>query len=200
MNVPDHYRSLHRQGELLLNEMLSDQEATTAHTKSHNYILDFERIHGAVAHRPESTLYHVAIKEYQFALLALSVGRYRHSFMSLRLFFELALAAIHFSAHEIDYHLWKRGSKDVNWRSIKCPHRGLSIPLTCPALTGGAFSDRHPAPAHEHFLRWRNSSPPTPWKNFYYLGYMLHIIVIVAFIGVAVVCHMIGTNNTIYRE
>jgi hypothetical protein len=28
----------------------------------------------------------------------------------------------------------------------------------------------------------------------------LHIIVIVAFIGVAVVCHMIGTNNTIYRE
>jgi hypothetical protein len=29
---------------------------------------------------------------------------------------------------------------------------------------------------------------------------MLHIIVIVASIGVAVVCHMIGTNNTIYRE
>jgi len=29
---------------------------------------------------------------------------------------------------------------------------------------------------------------------------MLHIIIIVAFIGVAVVCHMNGTKNTIYRE
>jgi len=29
---------------------------------------------------------------------------------------------------------------------------------------------------------------------------MLHIIVIAAFIGVAIVCHMIGTKNTIYRE
>jgi hypothetical protein len=29
---------------------------------------------------------------------------------------------------------------------------------------------------------------------------MLHIIVIVAFVGAAVVCHMIGTNNTIYRD
>jgi hypothetical protein len=42
--------------------------------------------------------------------------------------------------------------------------------------------------------------PPTPGKNFYYIRCMLHIIVIVAFVGVAVVCHMIGTKNTIYRE
>src|SRR5260370_42485043 len=72
--------------------------------------------------------------------------------------------------------------------------------MTCPALTGGVFSDRRPVPAHEHFLRWGNSSPPTPRKNFYYIRCMLHIIVIVTFIGVAIVCHMIGTKNTIHRE
>jgi hypothetical protein len=42
--------------------------------------------------------------------------------------------------------------------------------------------------------------PPIPGKNPYYISDMLHIIVIVAFVGVAIVCHMIGTKNTIYRE
>jgi hypothetical protein len=125
MNVPELYRSLHRQGELLLNEMLSDEEAATVQTKSHNYMLDFERIHASIVHRPESALYLAAIKEYQFALLALSDGQYRHSFMSLRLFFELILAAIQFSAHEIDYYQWKRGSKDINWRSIIDSENGV---------------------------------------------------------------------------
>ena len=30
--------------------------------------------------------------------------------------------------------------------------------------------------------------------------YMLHVLVIVAFIGAAVVCHVIGSKNTVYRE
>jgi hypothetical protein len=29
---------------------------------------------------------------------------------------------------------------------------------------------------------------------------MLHIIVIVAFVGIGAVCHMIGDKKTIYRE
>jgi len=29
---------------------------------------------------------------------------------------------------------------------------------------------------------------------------MLQILIIVAFVGSAVACHMIGTQNTIYRE
>jgi hypothetical protein len=33
-----------------------------------------------------------------------------------------------------------------------------------------------------------------------YLWVMLHIIVIVAFVGIGAVCHMIGDKNTIYRE
>jgi hypothetical protein len=33
-----------------------------------------------------------------------------------------------------------------------------------------------------------------------YLLVMLHIIVIVALVGIAAVCHLIGDNNTIYRE
>jgi hypothetical protein len=33
-----------------------------------------------------------------------------------------------------------------------------------------------------------------------YLSVMLHIIVIVAFVGIGAVCHMIGDKNSIYRE
>jgi hypothetical protein len=33
-----------------------------------------------------------------------------------------------------------------------------------------------------------------------YLMVMLHIIVILAFVGIGALCHMIGDRNTIYRE
>jgi hypothetical protein len=29
---------------------------------------------------------------------------------------------------------------------------------------------------------------------------MLHVIVILAFVGIGAVCHMIGDGNTVYRE
>lgn len=79
----------------------------------------------AITNRPEVSVLNAAVKEYQFALFALATGQYRHAFVGLRLFFELMLVTIQFSAREIDYRMWERGSKDINWSALKDSQSGI---------------------------------------------------------------------------
>ncbi|TKC90967.1 hypothetical protein FAZ69_06255 [Trinickia terrae] len=94
-------------------------------TTSHNYLLDYDAIKLAIAERPEASVLDSAVKEYQFALFALVSGQYRHAFGGLRLFFELMLATVQFSAHEIDYRMWVKDSKDINWNALKDVQSGV---------------------------------------------------------------------------
>jgi hypothetical protein len=49
-----------------------------------------------MAARPEAKVLSLAVREYQFALYALAAANYRYAFISLRLFFELALSTVQF--------------------------------------------------------------------------------------------------------
>ena len=125
MNVTDHYLNLLHLSEDVLKEMLADKDALEALTASHNYLLDYDRMQSAIADRPEVDTLNAAVKEYQFALFALTNGQYRHAFIGLRLFFELILVTIQFSAHEIDYRMWEKDCKDINWNALKDPQTGI---------------------------------------------------------------------------
>jgi len=125
MDVADHYRRLMKHSETVMESMLSDREAMEALTASHNYLLDFDRLMMAISGRPEAKALGAGVKEYQFALFALASGQYRHAFVGLRLFFELMLVTIQFSAHEIDYRMWEKDSKDINWNALKDPQSGV---------------------------------------------------------------------------
>jgi hypothetical protein len=125
MNVAEHYRGLLRHSEGVLEAMLEDQDAVEALTASQNYLLDYDRLKSAIAGRPEVDVLNAAVKEYQFALFALAAGQYRHAFVGLRLFFELMLVTVQFSAHEIDFRMWEKNSKDINWNALKDPQTGI---------------------------------------------------------------------------
>lgn len=125
MDVIEHYRKLQMHSQAVLEEMLADREAVEALTKSQNYLLDYDRMKSAITNRPEVSVLNAAVKEYQFALFALATGQYRHAFVGLRLFFELMLVTIQFSAREIDYRMWERGSKDINWSALKDSQSGI---------------------------------------------------------------------------
>lgn len=125
MDAANHYRSLMRHSETIMESMLSDREALEALTVSHNYLLDFDQLKLAVAGRPEVKSFDAGVKEYQFALFALAAGQYRHAFVGLRLFFELMLVTVQFSAHEIEYRMWAKDSKDINWNALKDPQSGV---------------------------------------------------------------------------
>lgn len=124
MDVLEHYRALFRNSEVVLAEMVGANGAEALIT-SHNYLLDFDDIKMAIKDRPEAAVLDSAVKEYQFALFALVSGQYRHAFGGLRLFFELMLSTVQFSAHEIDYRMWAKDAKDINWSALKDPQVGV---------------------------------------------------------------------------
>lgn len=125
MDIAKHYCDLQQHSEAVLREMLEDTEALAALTTSHNCLLDYCQLKSAIASRPEVEVLNAAVKEYQFALFSLTTGQYRHAFGGLRLFFELMLVTFQFSAHEIDYRMWVKGAKDLNWNAIKDAQMGV---------------------------------------------------------------------------
>jgi hypothetical protein len=125
MDVIEYYRALIKNTDTVLEKMVSVNGTSEALTASHNYILDYDTLKLAIADRPESPVLDSAVKEYQLALFALVSGQYRHAFGGLRLFFELMLATVQFSAHEIDYRMWAKDSKDINWSALKDTQSGV---------------------------------------------------------------------------
>lgn len=125
MTITDHYRGLADRGRSLVDDLVNDAGALATHTTSHNYLGDFETLRVSIKERPEATLLAAGITEYQFALYALSIGSYRHAFISLRLTMELLLGAVHFSAHEIKYRKWILKSEDIIWGALIDKENGV---------------------------------------------------------------------------
>ncbi len=119
MNVLKYYGDLVGRQSAIVAGLALDQNSLESFTSTHNYLMDYELLRAAIDDRPEKDVMDVALKEYQFSLLALASGQYRYAFGGLRLFFELMLSVVRFSAHEIDLRMWMRDSKDINWDSLK---------------------------------------------------------------------------------
>lgn len=102
-----------------------------------NFSSDLDILVEAVKDRPESEILALAQLEFQHSLLLAVSGHYRHSHISIRLFLELFLNAILFSAHEIECRLWIAGKKDTNWASIVSADTGVfSVQFTGVFLPG----------------------------------------------------------------
>lgn len=95
-----------------------ERDVENQQSVSFAFVADLERWLSVLAARPETKLLEGGIREYQFALLALAQGQYRQAFMALRLFFELSLCAILFSANELHLRTWLKGVRDLNWAAI----------------------------------------------------------------------------------
>jgi len=120
----EHYRRLYSLCGQVLNESL-DGDRSTTQSASHNYAADFEKWIAVLSARPEAEALRAALREYQFGMLALVLGQYRQAFMALRLFLELALASVYFSAHEVELRTWLRGERDVAWQCLVDTNSGV---------------------------------------------------------------------------
>lgn len=124
MDVIAYYEELHSVCRETLRQTFG--EDTSAHLGvSHNYVSDLEKWIIVLSDRPECRMLESASREYQFALLAVVQGQYRQAFSALRLFLELSLGAVYFSANELKLHLWYRGEEDLVWSSIV--HSGTGV-------------------------------------------------------------------------
>lgn len=124
MNIREYYRFLITKSGELQEEMLDDQDAFSAFSNAHNTINDIESLIGAISERPESELMRLALRELQFSLLAASAANYRHAYISTRLFMELMIGAIYFSAYEIKLRNWLKNSQDIIWSTLSDKDNG----------------------------------------------------------------------------
>lgn len=120
----DYYKKLHSECDAIMGESLHSAHST-AFIGNHNYMLDIEKWISALSTRPEICVLKAALREYQVALLVVTQGHYSQSFMALRLFLELHLSSINFSANELHLRMWLLGKQDINWNSIVSVDNGV---------------------------------------------------------------------------
>ncbi|MGB9938839.1 hypothetical protein [Methanosarcina sp.] len=116
LNIKEYYRDLYRRCGEILELSLESEEIDF--NRSHNFLSDLEIWMRVLSLRPEVTILQAASREYQFSLLALALGQYRQAFMALRLFLELSLTSVHFSAHELDFRIWEKKNGDIKWNIL----------------------------------------------------------------------------------
>lgn len=121
----NHYKAISQKSLEAVRILSENPDSLLQLTKSHNFAQDFEDLLAAIEERPEAEILRLAVNEYNFALHAAASARYRHASISLRLFFELASASIHFSAYEINLRKWLNNSGDINWTRLTDPEKGL---------------------------------------------------------------------------
>lgn len=121
----DYYTKILDRSRKSLDDLQNDDEKIAAFTSAHNAIKDLECLEIFLQGRAEAEMFRLAKIEYHHALYSASVAQYRQAHVSLRLFFELSLCCVLFSAHEINMHLWMKDQKDSNWSSIISNENGV---------------------------------------------------------------------------
>lgn len=127
--MPPSIRSVY---ETLLDEhrevafkCLDDDVHRDLFTRCHNFLADIEKLIELLDGRPEQSCVVSAGHEFQFALSSSLTGQYRHAFASLRLTFELLVAGVYFSGHELELRQWENSSRDLNWSSLTHSDSGV---------------------------------------------------------------------------
>jgi hypothetical protein len=126
-DIQKYYRALHaRCGAILERSVASENGRRVA--KSHEFFREVDLWCGVLGKRGEVELLRTAAHEYQYALLALCHGNYRHAFKALRLVLELILQSTHLSANELELREWLSHRKDTIWAVLMDPENGVFSP------------------------------------------------------------------------
>ena len=119
-----HYKALHSQcGTILSASLAGGNEAKLA--RSHLFVQEIEIWTSVLGSRRENTLLKMAAHEYQYAILALAQGHYRHAFKGLRLVLELTLQAGYLSTRELELREWLQNRKDTVWAALVDRENGV---------------------------------------------------------------------------
>lgn len=128
---------------LIFDQCVADDAASIALTKALASITELEQLLDVISDNQEYPAYKQALQEVQYSLLSASIGNYRHAYSSLRLFFELCLAAVEFSVNTILFRQWLLGRGDIVWARLSNPDDGVISKTFC-TLFFPEISDESP--------------------------------------------------------
>lgn len=124
LDIGTYFRQLQSTCGQILDSSLSGTNSARV-AVSHQLGRELEVWCKILCHRRESELLKVGTLEYEFALLALAQGHYRHAFKGLRLVLELILQAVYLSMNELRLREWLDNRFDTSWNAIVDQEEGL---------------------------------------------------------------------------
>jgi hypothetical protein len=123
----DYFGQFHSQCEAAFKVSLMDPNLEKI-AISHRFASELALWCNLISGRRETELFRVAEHEYEYALVALAQGHYRHAFKSLRLVLELTLQAVYLSANELRLREWLTNRVDTSWSAIVDQKEGVFSP------------------------------------------------------------------------
>lgn len=124
--LDEYYKRLHADCGKVMSDSLALEDDGRLY-RAHHAIKDFNSW-VSVLEPPERHLLYDAVLSYSRALLALLQGQYASAFIQLRLFLELGLACVYYSAYRVDLHLFDSGITDLHWATFIDKDRGVFSP------------------------------------------------------------------------
>lgn len=123
--LTEYLTPLSKATQAALQAVLSDQDTELQVKKSVSIIAILESLQQQISNRYEYAVLKQAIDEGKHAIFLLSIGSYRNAYSSLRLFFELNLAAADFSTNQRLFLAWTLGRADISWSRLSDPDEGV---------------------------------------------------------------------------
>ena len=122
MNVNDYYKALKDETGKIFSSSL---EKSNAQNITHDLISNLQVWYNILKNEDSSSMLLNSIEELDISCLQIMQGLHRGAFSSLRLSLEMLVGSIYFSAHNIEFKEWEKGSKDLIWASISCSENGI---------------------------------------------------------------------------
>lgn len=122
MDIQDYFNRLNVESQTIFTETISEKEklGTLHHLSSCVYE------YAECLHDPQEKEILVTVSaQLESANLNVVLGLYRQAFSSLRLAFEMGLAAMYFSVNKLELHEWLDGRSDIKWSSLVDEDNGV---------------------------------------------------------------------------
>ena len=132
MNVEEYFRELHQAGSDSLSASLADAEVRDGLSRCMQECLDWhawKEVQSSLGRDPQVLEW--ATKELQFGAYLASIGHYRNAFAQIRLFLELGVSSIEFSANEIFRRKWMSGNRNMKWSTLIDEKAGIYAQEFC---------------------------------------------------------------------
>ena len=115
MNILQYLESLNNDSQKIFDE---STKLNTKLGELHNYATHIYEFAQIINDIQEREMLITVSGQLESAMYILSLGLYRQAFSSLRLAFEMGLAAIYFSAYKLEMQEWLLGSNDIKWSRL----------------------------------------------------------------------------------
>lgn len=115
MDIQEYFSKLNTESQTIFSQTISEKEklGTLHHLSSCIY----EFAECLLDPQERKNLMTVST-QLESATLNLALGLYRQAFASLRLAFEMGLAAMYFSVNKMELHEWLDGRSDIKWSNL----------------------------------------------------------------------------------